>query len=41
LSLNRLSQNLGQLQAAPEELLEKLLDAPRMRGHLSRIGMKL
>jgi hypothetical protein len=28
-------------QAAPEELLEKLLDAPRMRGHLSRIGMKL
>jgi hypothetical protein len=28
-------------QAAPEELLEELLDAPRMRGHLSTIGMKL
>jgi len=28
-------------KAAPEELLEELLDTPRMRGHLSTIGMKL
>ena len=28
-------------KAAPEELLEELLDTPRMRGHLSAIGMKL
>ena len=28
-------------RAAPEELLEELLDTPRMRGHLSTIGMKL
>lgn len=28
-------------RAAPEELLEDLLDTPRMRGHLSSIGMKL
>lgn len=28
-------------KAAPEELLEKLLDTPRMRGHLATIGMKL
>jgi hypothetical protein len=28
-------------KAAPEDLLEKLLDTPRMRGHLSIIGMKL
>lgn len=28
-------------KAAPEELMEELLDTPRMRGHLSTIGMKL
>lgn len=28
-------------KAAPEGLLEELLDTPRMRGHLSTIGMKL
>jgi len=28
-------------KAAPEELLEELLDTPRIRGHLSTIGMKL
>ena len=28
-------------KAAPEGLLEELLDTPRMRGHLSAIGMKL
>ncbi|MBL0161840.1 MAG: hypothetical protein IPP47_32990 [Bryobacterales bacterium] len=28
-------------KAAPEKLLEELLDTPRMRGHLSTIGMKL
>jgi len=28
-------------KAAPENLLEELLDTPRMRGHLSTIGMKL
>jgi ankyrin repeat protein len=28
-------------KAAPEALLEELLDTPRMRGHLSTIGMKL
>jgi len=28
-------------KAAPEDLLEELLDTPRMRGHLSTIGMKL
>ena len=28
-------------KAAPEELLEELLDTPRMRGHLSATGMKL
>ncbi|MGD0437237.1 MAG: hypothetical protein ABSB86_12290 [Bryobacteraceae bacterium] len=28
-------------KAAPEDLLEQLLDTPRMRGHLSTIGMKL
>lgn len=28
-------------KAASEELLEELLDTPRMRGHLSTIGMKL
>jgi hypothetical protein len=28
-------------KAAPEELLEELLDTPRMRGHLSTIGMRL
>ena len=28
-------------KAAPEVLLEKLLDTPRMRGHLSTTGMKL
>ena len=28
-------------KAAPAELLEELLDTPRMRGHLSIIGMKL
>ena len=28
-------------KAAPAEMLEKLLDTPRMRGHLSRAGMRL
>lgn len=28
-------------RAAPEELLEDLLDTPKMRGHLSTIGMRL
>ena len=28
-------------KAAPEDLLEELLDTPRMRGHLSTIGMKM
>jgi hypothetical protein len=28
-------------KAAPEEILEQLLDAPRMRQHLSALGMKL
>lgn len=28
-------------KAAPEELLEELLDTPRMRGHLSATGMRL
>jgi ankyrin repeat protein len=28
-------------KAAPAETLEKLLDTPRMRGHLSRAGMRL
>lgn len=28
-------------RAAPEDLLEELLDTPRMRGHLSTIGMKM
>ncbi len=31
----------GKYNAAPEELLEALLDTPPMRGHVSRIGMKL
>ncbi len=32
---------VAKYKAAPEELLEELLDTPRMRGHLSTIGMKL
>jgi hypothetical protein len=27
-------------KAAPAEMLEKLLDTPRMRGHLSRAGLQ-
>jgi hypothetical protein len=32
---------LAKHKAAPAEMLEKLLDTPRMRGHLSRVGMRL
>jgi ankyrin repeat protein len=36
-----LMKMFAKYKAAPEELLEELLDTPRMRGHLSTIGMKL
>jgi hypothetical protein len=32
---------LARHKAAPEEALEQLLDAPRMKQHLSKLGMKL
>jgi hypothetical protein len=32
---------LARHKACPEETLEELLDTPRMRGHLSQLGMKL
>ena len=28
-------------KAAPEEMLEELLDTPRMRNHLSTFGMRM